>query len=371
MECIACLCSTVLLTILFLSFFIPPSLPYHHKRNIRTDAEYMIGSSPWDRSLKTTDAINGWSSEYFAELFESYSGRDAAYHAAIGQATVSVLAQAIEFSNSLSYENVSEALSSQEFNTVFGKVIFDKNGQNEMNLIATQYNNNMSVNVIYPPELADASIVYPMPTWNERDCNKLSPCNEVGGAYNGICSKDGTCLCGDDETQYSYGTGITAACHYIPNEDMTYMSTGIKIVGYILCTIQCIVSIFFIGWTFYYRSHKVVSLSQPLFLVLVAFGCLVMSLSIIPLAVEGDYRVEQDPDTGLLSSDDIPADGVKGLDIACMAFPWLIAMGFGITFSALVREECEQPSFCCCWYVLLFFQFSTSNVSFFFFPYPH
>merc|ERR1740121_1056282 len=56
---------------------------------VGTDAEYLIGMSPWDRSLSIKDSISGWSPEEFASLFEAYSGRDAAYHAALGQSSVS------------------------------------------------------------------------------------------------------------------------------------------------------------------------------------------------------------------------------------------------------------------------------------------
>lgn len=308
------------------------------EEQVGTDAEYLIGTSPWVRSLNMTDAITGWTPEYYAKLFEDYSGRDAAYHSAIGQATVSVLAQAIEASDSLTYEEVSNALQTMKFDTVFGKVVFDQNGQNEMDLIATQYTNNMTVNVVYPPKLATGNLVYPMPGWPERDCVKLSPCNEFGSPYTGVCNADGTCQCNEEEGKYSFGEGETAACHYIPDENMTYVSPVMKGIGYFLCVFQIIASLGAIAWTFLYRKHKVVSLSQPIFLHLVSFGCLLMILSIIPLGMEGDYRYEKDPDTPGMLDMNSPSSDTVSLDAACMAFPWLIALGFSITFSALFAK---------------------------------
>jgi hypothetical protein len=302
--------------------------------DVGTDAEYLVGMSPWDKTLSVKDGISGWTPEEFVELYEAYSGRDAAYHAALGQATVSLMAQAIEFSNSTAYEDVANALQTQAFETVFGTVSFDENGQNKMDLIATQYDSNRTVNVVYPTDLAGAELVYPMPTWAKRDCMKLSPCN-AGSAYAGVCKTDGTCECTSDN-EVSFGKGPTAACHAIPEEDMTYIKPSLKIVGYLFVALQSVASIFFTGWSIYYNNRIVVRLSQPVFLVLVAFGCFIMGLSIVPLAEEGDYRYEQDPQTR--EETDNPADGVKELDAACMAFPWLLAIGFSITFSALFAK---------------------------------
>ena len=303
--------------------------------SVGTDAEYLIGMSPWDRSLEIQDAIAGWTPEEYVGLFEEYTGRNAAYHAALGQATVSLLAQAIESADSTDYEAVSAAIQTQAFQTVFGTVSFDANGQNKMDLIATQYDANGTVNVVYPPDLAGADLVYPMPTWAQRDCTKLSPCNTPDGAYSGTCRTDGTCECAN-ENEVPFGRGPTAACHTIPSEDMTYINPSLKILGYVFVAIQCTASAFFITWTYRYQDRTVVRLSQPIFLVFVAFGCGLMSLSTLPLAQEGGYRFERDPLTR--TETDVPVDGVALLDVACMAFPWLLATGFSITFSALFAK---------------------------------
>lgn len=301
---------------------------------VGTDAEHLIGMSPWDRSLEIRDAITGWTPEDYVGLFEAYTGRNAAYHAALGQATVSLLAQAIESADSMDYEPVSEALQNGAFETVFGTVSFDANGQNKMDLIATQYDANGTVNVVYPPNLAGADLVYPMPTWAERDCVHLSPCNN-GLAYSGTCRPDGTCGCAN-ENEVSYGKGPTAACHAIPVEDMTYINPSLKVMGYVFVGLQVTASIFFVSWTYYYRERTVVRISQPIFLVFVAFGSALMSLSILPLAQEGGYRYEQDPLTR--EETDVPVPGLELLDASCMAFPWLLAIGFSITFSALFAK---------------------------------
>lgn len=98
---------------------------------------------------------------------------------------------------------------------------------------------------------------------------------------------------------------------------MTYVSPVMKGIGYFLCVFQIIASLGAIAWTFLYRKHKVVSLSQPIFLHLVSFGCLLMILSIIPLGMEGDYRYEKDPDTPGMLDMNSPSSDTVSLDAAC------------------------------------------------------
>uniref|UniRef100_A0A7S4IP86 G-protein coupled receptors family 3 profile domain-containing protein n=1 Tax=Odontella aurita TaxID=265563 RepID=A0A7S4IP86_9STRA len=129
---------------------------------------------------------------------------------------------------------------------------------------------------------------------------------------------------------------IFEVCPTTPFEDMNNVGMGLQITGMVLFAVQALLSLFLMGWTYWYRQRSVVRMSQPEFLVLIAFGCLVMSLSIPPLAVEGAYRYVQDPYTGELT--DEPDPSIAGADAACMAAPWLVGMGFVIVFSALFAK---------------------------------
>lgn len=108
-------------------------------------------------------------------------------------------------------------------------------------------------------------------------------------------------------------------CIYVPEEDMTFISSPLLIVGAVLFSIQAILSVSSWAWTIYYREHKVVKASQPLFLCLISFGALILCAGIIPLGIQ----------------DNNPANNV---DAACMAMPWLVSMGFSILFSALFAK---------------------------------
>ncbi len=300
---------------------------------VGTDAMYMMGVSPWDPSLDMQDEVVGWSAMEFSELFLATTQRMSTYHAASAAASVGALVQAIERADSFDAEAVSNVLASQEFSTLYGLLSFDINGQNQAPSLHLQYDKDLAVQTVYPIEFSSAQLVYPMPTWDARDCNMLSKC--LTGGETGVCQEDGTCKC-DSEDAISSGFGSSAKCSYIPNEDLTYVATPLLIVGYILFVIQALLSLACTAWAAHYRNRRIVKASQPLFLCLVAFGTFLMSLGIIPVGIQGEYRYYDDPITGMQT--DEPNTDIRRVDAACMALPWLFSMGFAVTFSALFAK---------------------------------
>ncbi len=300
---------------------------------VGTDAMYMMGVSPWDPSLDMQDEVVGWSAMQFSELFLATTQRTSTYHAASAAASVGALVQAIERADSFDAEAVSDVLAMQQFKTLYGLLSFDANGQSQAPSLHLQYDKDLTVQTVYPIEFRSAELVYPMPTWDARDCSILSKC--LTGENTGVCNADGTCKC-DKSDAVSSGVGSTAKCVYVPHEDLTYVGNALIAIGYILFAIQAFLSMACAAWTVHYRNRRVVKASQPLFLCLVAFGAFVMNLSIIPVGIQGDYRYLVDPITGI-QTDEVNTD-IDRVDAACMALPWLFSMGFAVTFSALFAK---------------------------------
>lgn len=100
---------------------------------------------------------------------------------------------------------------------------------------------------------------------------------------------------------------------------MNLIPTAILAFGLSLCGLVIVTSIFWMIWTLRYRDKVVVKASQPIFLFQICVGTLIITSAIIPMSM-------QEP----ISK--------RGLDIACMATPWLISMGFVTTFSALFTK---------------------------------
>jgi 7 transmembrane sweet-taste receptor of 3 GCPR len=106
----------------------------------------------------------------------------------------------------------------------------------------------------------------------------------------------------------------------LPLFDFNYNYLGnVSIACWVLSAIIMICSLALIGWTVVNRKHQVIASSQPLFLILICFGTLLMGSAIIPFGIDDEY-------------------GQQAADAACMASPWLTFTGFTIAFSALFSK---------------------------------
>lgn len=109
-----------------------------------------------------------------------------------------------------------------------------------------------------------------------------------------------------------------------PHQVDQHLLENLKYVGILCFCIVGVLSIYFIGWTLFNRSTRVIQASQPIFLVMIAFGVLILASALIPLSFDDD---------GL--SDMISDSKAVGI---CMSIPWLAFNGFGIIFSATLAK---------------------------------
>lgn len=79
-----------------------------------------------------------------------------------------------------------------------------------------------------------------------------------------------------------------------------------------------------------------VQASQGEFLSLVAVGCFIVALAIIPLSIEGGYAYERDAITLEETTD--PNPEIQRVDAACQSIPWLVCIGFVLIYSALIAK---------------------------------
>lgn len=101
--------------------------------------------------------------------------------------------------------------------------------------------------------------------------------------------------------------------------DYNYL-TSIRPAGLAMCAIAMALAVACGVWTQLHRKHRVVIASQPFFLGIICIGCLIMASSIIPLSFDDSIA------------------STEGCSIACMAFPWLLSIGFTTTFAALFSK---------------------------------
>jgi len=298
------------------------------------DAEYMMGVTTWDQSMRISDDITGWTAATFTSEFSKFVGKVPTYHAASAASALSVLVQSIEMagSNWANEEVVAKVISENMFPTVYGNISFDTNGQSDAPTFLLQYNVGMNLQTIY----STSAIVYPMPTWLQRDCRYAASCegSEIPKKEKvGVCNEEGICQCFHFK-MVSSGKGTNATC--ISSENFNYIPTSLTSIGNFFVAFQGSLSLLCIAWTKYFEKRASVQASQPIFLMLLALGSFILVSSIIPLGVQGEYRYVLDPITRVETA--IPNPNLSQLDVACMAWPWLYFLGFSLTYSSLFAK---------------------------------
>jgi len=103
------------------------------------------------------------------------------------------------------------------------------------------------------------------------------------------------------------------------NEDKNLIG-DVRWIGYALGFVIIAMALLFSGWVAINRKHRVVKISQPIFLHLICLGVLVLSSAIFPLGIDDTDSTEQ------------------GRNAACASIPWLVSLGFSLVFSALFSK---------------------------------
>ncbi|CAB9528704.1 activated protein kinase catalytic subunit alpha-1 [Seminavis robusta] len=176
---------------------------------VGTDAAYVMGVAPWHESVRATDALTGWTSQEFTQHYSTLSSESTVvYQATTAAAMISIAVQTMEAIQSYSDAPLlADYMSRHTFPTMFGDISFDENGQNAAPMLLLQYDSIGAVQTAFPVERSSGQILYPMPTWDGRDCVQTSSCVQV---YGYTCSVEGYCIC--PEGKVSTGVGIAATC---------------------------------------------------------------------------------------------------------------------------------------------------------------
>lgn len=119
---------------------------------------------------------------------------------------------------------------------------------------------------------------------------------------------------------YAKELNLEVSAHVVLEEDTNQLSVFLRIYSYVMTAIVIATSFGFSLWVHQNRQNRVLHSSQPIFLHMLTLGTAVMGFSIIPLGI-----------------DDAIVDA-NGCNAACIAFPWLLTIGFSITLSALFSK---------------------------------
>jgi branched-chain amino acid transport system substrate-binding protein len=103
----------------------------------------------------------------FAAAYKAKYGYDPDYHAASGAADVEALVQAVEDAGSTDPAKVRDALSKVSFDSLYGRIAFNKNGQIDLPQTVIQVQGDALV-AIYGVNGKITQPKYPMPAWDAR-----------------------------------------------------------------------------------------------------------------------------------------------------------------------------------------------------------
>lgn len=123
-------------------------------------------------------------------------------------------------------------------------------------------------------------------------------------------------------TNFVYSDGRTVPPDLLRDQpEQNYLSRGLKILGLTLMSLSIFLAIVSAIWVCACRKHRVLKASQPYFLYLVCFGAVVQSSAVLTISFDESYSKSQDQ-----------------LSKACMATPWLLALGHTIIYGSLFTK---------------------------------
>jgi len=115
------------------------------------------------------------------------------------------------------------------------------------------------------------------------------------------------------------GVNVDVELQVLPTEELNQLG-NIRIVGFCLAGLILCGAIGFGFWCLVNRQKHSVKLMQPLFLVTLCCGIFLIGSSLIPMSLD-DEIVSQDV-----------------ANTACMAYTWLLSLGFSISYAALYAK---------------------------------
>jgi branched-chain amino acid transport system substrate-binding protein len=136
------------------------------RKALGKDADYAYGMTAWLPSPALKDRWFG-DAEQFAKEYQAKFGYAPDYHAASGVADVEALVVAMENAGGIDPMKVRDALAKVKFDSLYGPIAFNAQGQIELPQVVVQVQGNDLVE-IYGAKGFVKQPKYPMPAWNAR-----------------------------------------------------------------------------------------------------------------------------------------------------------------------------------------------------------
>jgi branched-chain amino acid transport system substrate-binding protein len=145
-----------------MAFTLGPTLP-GFVESLGTRSEYLLEPVQWSRNMPWKDSFFDWTPAQFSDLFAKEFGYVPDYHPPQSMAALQVYQNALERAGTLDPRKVRDAIATTDIMTVYGPVRFNERGQNVAKGMAVIQIQGGKPVVVYPPEVAAAEFIYPIP----------------------------------------------------------------------------------------------------------------------------------------------------------------------------------------------------------------
>ncbi|HET7639675.1 MAG TPA: amino acid ABC transporter substrate-binding protein [Ktedonobacteraceae bacterium] len=126
-------------------------------------ANYVLSSSQWTPQEKYNGIDVFGTPANYAQMYQTEYGHNPSYQSAESTAAGLAFQYAIQKAGSIDPQKVRDALASLDIMTFYGEIRFDSTGANTYKPMATIQIQNGSVVTVYPTDVANAQLMYPMP----------------------------------------------------------------------------------------------------------------------------------------------------------------------------------------------------------------
>ena len=140
-------------------------------RDLGKSADYIFGATQWTESLRYSGEDAWKTPKAFADAFRGKHPDYKIIPYQVAESAVAVIAyqKAIEKAGTIEPTKVRDALAALDIMTFYGKIKFDARGVNIYKPMAVeQYQPDGNKYTVWPQDVAEKPILYPMPAWDKR-----------------------------------------------------------------------------------------------------------------------------------------------------------------------------------------------------------
>ena len=153
-----------------MGFSVGPSSP-EFRANLGKSADYIFGATQWTEALKYNGEDPWKTPKAFGDAFRAKHPDYKVIPYQVAESAVAVIAyqKAIEKAGTIEPTKVRDALAALYIMTFYGKIKFDARGVNIYKpMAAEQYQPDGNKYTVWPQDVAEKPVLYPMPAWDKR-----------------------------------------------------------------------------------------------------------------------------------------------------------------------------------------------------------